>query len=196
LEVIEAARRQKYETNGNNDKQPQADSILLDSFIRDANKAAVWLKEQSSQFDNEEVLRKFTVIVHGIKSSLWNIGETLLADTALNLENAGRERNIELIKKTTPGFLSDIIMLLEKFESKRIEYGTDDDIEGLCSKFKTIMEMCSNYDRKGALDTAAEITYCSKETKEILDKIIEFVIHSEFEEAYAVAEAYMDVLHG
>ncbi|MCL2443896.1 MAG: transporter substrate-binding domain-containing protein, partial [Treponema sp.] len=41
LEVIEAARRQKYETNGNNDKQPQADSILLDSFIRDANKAAV-----------------------------------------------------------------------------------------------------------------------------------------------------------
>ena len=191
-EVIEAARRQKVESSGG--IQGQIDSLLLESFIRDADKAIIWLDEAllKNEFEDNAVLQKFTVIIHGIKSSLWNIHETELADLALKLETGGREHDIELIKKTAPEFLDKLRAILEKQEFKRggNKISEDDDIEKLSGILNIIQQKAADYDRKGVLDIIADIKIYSKETKAVLDIIAEHVLHSEFDEAEKAAEEY------
>jgi len=200
-EAIEAARWQKSESsNGSADVQPQVDTpLLLESFIRDARKAIAWLEEQSLQFENEEILQKYIIMVHGIKSSLWNIGETLLSELAFSLEKSGRNKDIEFIKASTPELIKDLRILLEKLESvKKKEYENQEflqeNIEELRNKLHEITEMSSNYDRKGVLDILDGIKNYSKETKAVLDNILGYILHSEFEEAQSAAASYAAVL--
>jgi len=196
-EVIEAARRQKAELSGSANLF-QADSMLEKSFIRDAQKAVDWLQEHihNDNLEDEEI-RKFTVIVHGIKSSLWNIGEETLSEIALKLEKGGRNYDKVLIKTATPEFLEKLRELLIKFVSKQDgdSYAHDAvDIGDLCEKLHAIQEICADYDRKGALDLIGRMQYSSKETKTVLDNIMAYVIHSEFEKAGNAAAAYAGVL--
>ncbi|MCL2443434.1 MAG: response regulator [Treponema sp.] len=204
-DVIEAARQQKAESsNVNIDTHSLEDTpLLMESFIREAGKAITWLDEHSIELDNEDILRKYTIIVHGIKSSLWNIGETRLAELAFNLEKSGRDKDIEYIKKSTPDLIKDLRRILEKLKSRQnIENVNQefvhDDTEDLCVKLREIIELSSNYDRKGVLDILAGIKNCSKETKAVLDDIMGYVTHSEFEDAQIAAASYMAVLalHG
>ncbi|MCL2185367.1 MAG: response regulator [Treponema sp.] len=207
LEVIEAARKQNVNKVFDT---PHIDSMLLESFIRDANKALIWLGEccstdaQKNGFKDEKELQKFTIAVHGMKSSLWNINENGLAELADKLEmdgkeiaknfnkEASKEKSLELINKSAPDFIDKLHKLLDKLEIKRLEYEknllyAEDDTEDLCRKLKEIQKRAAEYDRKGVLDVIAEIKKYSKETKETLDKIVEFILHSEFEEAEKIA---------
>ncbi|MCL2440582.1 MAG: ATP-binding protein [Treponema sp.] len=190
LEVIEAARRQKAEVTDSGQKYPFVDSMLLESFIRDAKKTITWIEEQDSQFNNEDDIRKFTIIVHGIKSSLYNIGETMLSEMAYNLEKSGREQNAGQIEEAIPDFLNDLRALLERLEQKQDEFNDDEDIEDLQDKLLEIQEMCSEYNRKDVLELITEIKNTSKETREVINIITEHVHHSEFEEAENAAAAY------
>jgi hypothetical protein len=54
----------------------------------------------------------------------------------------------------------------------------------------SLQEMCGDYDRKGALELLSGITRCTKETRMVLDKIKEYVTHSDFEEAEGAAAEY------
>ena len=197
-EVIEAARRScKDAMPGVSAMNPQTDTLLLESFVRDAHKVVSMLEEQNQKTDwleTEENLRTFTIMVHGIKSSLRNIGEAELSELAYKLEIAGRERNIDVITASVPLFLSELCALIKKVEPKQNEYGADDDIEGLRGKLLAIKEMCTEYNRKGALDLLAGITNCSKETKKVLDNIKDYVLHSGFDEAECAAAAYAEEL--
>ncbi|MCL2265105.1 MAG: transporter substrate-binding domain-containing protein [Treponema sp.] len=190
-EVIEAARRQKEETDGVS-SLVQIDSFLLDSFIRDANKAIAWLDEEllKNDFNDEKTLNNFTIVVHGIKSSLWNINEIELADFASRLEKGGREHNIDFISQAVNDFLNQLRSLVKKLMLKRDENevdGTDEDIEDLCGKLEVIQQKAEDYDRKGVLEMIAKIKNCSKETKAVLDIIMEYILHSEFEEVKKIA---------
>ncbi|MCL2214980.1 MAG: ATP-binding protein [Treponema sp.] len=189
-EVIEAAEKQKAEVNRLN--IPQTDTYLHESFTRDARKAILWLEEQNKTawFKEDNILRKFTIIVHGIKSSLWNIGETALAEFASNLEKNGRESDIDQITSSVPEFLKEMHKVLEKYESFQDEYSADEDIEDLQLKLLAIREMCAAYNRKGALDILSKIKKYSKETKIFIDKIKEYVLHSDFEEAETAVTEY------
>jgi len=133
-----------------------------------------------------------------MKSSLWNIGETMLADMAYKLEKGGREHDIDMLKVYTPDFLNEMRALLKKLKSKVDDDGNqefpDTDIEALCSRLLTIKEMCADYNRKGALDMLAGIKHCSKKTRTVLDQIMELVLHSDFEEAETAVAAYTDSL--
>ncbi|MDR0502392.1 MAG: transporter substrate-binding domain-containing protein [Treponema sp.] len=210
-EVIEAARRQNknavpagYAVTGNS---AAIDSVLMASFIRDAHKAAALLEDKNG-FENGDTLKKFVTTVHGIKSSLSNIGEKELSDEANRLETEGREENIELLKELSPEFLNKLRQLTEKLESEREEDGGDtpgnEDIDDLRGRMAVIKKLCADYDRKGTLDSLNEIRAaggaagksagCSRQTRAVLDRITEHVLHSEFEEAEAEAEAYMDTL--
>ncbi|MCL2176280.1 MAG: hypothetical protein FWB73_09585, partial [Treponema sp.] len=205
-EVIEAARLYK-EKNDNAENKPNInDSFLIDSFLRDAQKAVDILDAQflNNSFDDpktkEDTLKNFTIIVHGIKSSLWNIGEKSLAESALKLEKCGREKNIDTIKETAPAFLSELRSLLEKLTAKQEESAgagnANEDTADLINKFKKIEEIAADYNRKGALDIISEITECSKETKQVLDNLIEYITHSEFEKAQNAAAEYVNILNG
>jgi CheY-like chemotaxis protein len=191
-EVIENARNQA----GISSIMPQIDSFLLESFIRDANKAITWLEERrrATDYEDEEILKKFTVIVHGIKSSLWNINENDLADIAYKMEISGREKNINQITSITPDFLNQLRALIKKLEQNRSRNeqnsDSDDDIEDLRNKLKAIQERAADYDKKGITDIIAEVDNCSKETKVILDRVAALVLHSEFEEIENIVSFY------
>ncbi|MCL2006031.1 MAG: PAS domain-containing protein [Planctomycetaceae bacterium] len=197
-EVIEAARRQKSTMkNGDADAaDPQINPLLIESFIRDAGKALATLEDlwQGGNWESEEGMQSFTITVHGIKGSLGNIGESWLAELANTLETAGRNGNTDSILSSAPEFIQELRTLIEKFATNQEESGVDDDMAGLRGKLLTIQEMCANYDRKGALELLSAVKNCSQETREILDRIKEHVLHSEFEEAEREAAAYANVL--
>ncbi|MCL2196497.1 MAG: ATP-binding protein [Treponema sp.] len=194
-EVIEAARKLKAELSVNIEIPAQDDLILRESFIRDARKAADWLDEhKDSKYDDEETLRKFTVFVHGMKSSLFNIGEKALSAKALELEKYGREKNTEMVKSSAHDFSDNLRGLLEKLESmNKSETGADIiSNDELNQKLAIIKEKAADYDRKGALDVLSQIKNCTEETKTVLDKIMEHIIHSDFDEAENEVTAYIE----
>jgi len=196
-EVIEAARREKDKLRGINVEYTHIDRMLLEAFARDAHRVVNVLEELNQKagwLENDEDLRKFTVTVHGIKSSLWNVGETVLADSALKLEKGGKEQNVDVIKEFAPQFLNDLQTLIKKIEPKQDEEGTDENINDLYSKLQTIKDMCVEYDRKGILDLITGMTNSSKETRVVLDSIKEYVIHSDFDNAESVVAAHMQII--
>ena len=170
----------------------------MESFIRDARKALSVLDElqQKDSYDTEENVQKFTVTVHGMKSSLHNIGESSLSESAEILEKAGRERKIDLITALTPGFMNAMQILLERIEPKQAEDDDhmNDDAETLLDIFTSIREFCVEYNRKDALDLLASVKHCTKKTRDVLNNIKELIIHSDFEEAQTAAELFLSEL--
>ena len=197
-EVIEAARKQIAEMAENDsDEQPQTNSLLIESFLHDSRKAIATLEDmrQSEGYNTDTGLKTFTVTVHGMKSSLRNIEENKVSELAYKLEQAGKDKNIEFIKASIPDFLDKLSFVVEKLEFKKEmtqseEKDVKDDIEFINKQLLSIKEMCVDYDRMGVLNGLAEIKSCSKETKVVLDKIKEFVTHSDFEKAEEAAEEY------
>ena len=188
-EVIEAARQQKYTQT-----EFTANSMLIESFVRDARKAIALLDEMFNKTgwsENEDDLRKFTVTVHGMKSSLWNVGETVLSELAHKLEHAARNQNIDFIISSAPEFTRELNTLLKKHEQKHSALGEDEDINDLRKKLQAIRNMCADYNRKGVLDSIAGMKKCSAKTMAVLDMLKEFVMHSHFEEAESVAATYL-----
>jgi len=179
----EAAASEPIQTQAS----PSQDPMLVEFFVKDTRKTIAFLEKLSQENGFEENLQKFTINVHGIKSALKTVGETKLSELSLQLENFGRERNIERITALMPELLSGLRALLYKFKQKSGEISADEN--DLCNKLQSIKEMCSDYNRKGALDAIAGIEKCSQETREVLDKIKEYIILSEFEEAEKAAEA-------
>jgi len=76
--------------------------------------------------------------------------------------------------------------------------GKDDESEVLRDQLQQIIGMCAEYNRKGVLDVLTVIRQGSKDdsghlsskTRAVLDSIEEHVIHSDFDEAEAVAAMY------
>jgi hypothetical protein len=67
----------------------------------------------------------------------------------------------------------------------------NEDINELRERLSDISALCLDCDRKGVLDLIAEITDKSRKTETVLNKISEFVRHSDFDEAENTAEAYL-----
>jgi len=201
-EAAEASRlKQLNPALAHSDDAPAADTMLIKSFIRDAGKAVDWMDEHDmlKELPQEnpkacgEILKKFTIMVHGMKSSLWNIGEKELSALAFQLEVYGREENTVMIGKTAPVFFDKLRGLLDKFKTandKQVETA-DEDIEDIKNKLFDISMMCDEFNRKGIIHIVNEIKNCSKETRAVLDSILEHVLHSEFDDAKQEADTYI-----
>jgi HPt (histidine-containing phosphotransfer) domain-containing protein len=186
-EVIEEARRQHISKPA---EEAGLDAMIISSFIRDARKALTVLQNPEAD------MQRFTITAHGMKSALANIGETALSNRAKELESAGKAGDAARAKKDTPSFLNDLNALLEKYAHPEAEAGVKEDTRLLRERLALIVEMCEDYDRKGATDIISELNNgpCSAQTRQALDKIMEAVLHSEFEEAAALALQYANSL--
>ncbi|MCL2440613.1 MAG: ATP-binding protein [Treponema sp.] len=201
-EVIDEARNRNYinssNGNGTHNYDLKIDPMLIESFIRDARKAVSVLEDfkNSASLDTGIDLQKFTVTVHGMKSSLWNIGETMLSELAHKLEDAARNKNTGFIAESANNFSAELSVLLKKYEKKYGELTAggitdeNEDINDIINKLQVIEEMCGDYNRKGVLDFITGINKCSTKTKAVMDEIKEFVIHSEFDKAVDSAASY------
>jgi len=95
------------------------DDFLRQSFIRDGEKTLKLLEGllEKDEFNTEDALRIFTIVVHGIKSSLANVGETKLSETAAALEEIGHTKNVNILKDSTPVFVDKLRVLINDLKS-------------------------------------------------------------------------------
>jgi CheY-like chemotaxis protein/anti-sigma regulatory factor (Ser/Thr protein kinase) len=194
-EVIEAARKQYADAKADSDSKKKSDTLLIDSFIRDARKTLSVLDEvmQRDKYGKDDIQR-YIVVVHGIKSSLLNIGEKELSEQAYSLEQAGRNGDKSVIKENSPGFVEKVNNLLEALEEKREQekQSAPEETGDIHGKLLELADLCADYNRKGAMELLEGIGKCSAETQAVIDELKENVLHSQFEDAESAARGFCE----
>jgi PAS domain S-box-containing protein len=155
-EVIEAAYQQSANADAakNTEADEKKQSVkfkLAEIFVRETSKNFPLLEELHKKGDacTDKDIQMYTVTVHGIKSSLANIGEHELSAAAAKLEQAGKEKKTGVITTETPEFLNNLRTIIEKYAPPKKEKtaGTvDEDLPLLREKLLAIQTACSNYD--------------------------------------------------
>ena len=195
-EVLEEARKQKNNLYAAGKHNIAVDPQLGEIFVRDAKKALNLLQ---NIFDNnyrrEDDIGTFIINVHAMKSALANVGESDLSSKAHELEQAGRDMNMNLIMASLPGFLESLSKVVEKLNPSDDDSGEEGNnadeanMALLKEQLSAIHDACVSIDKKTAkkaLSALKEINW-SKSTKEKLSAISEHLLHSDFEEAASAA---------
>lgn len=94
---------------------------VLRDYYQVIQKKAALIRELAEKED----LKNYTVEVHALKSASRQIGATILADTAAQLEQAGNDGNLTLIHEMTPGMLEQYLY----YDKILQEYFHKDDAE-------------------------------------------------------------------
>ncbi|MCL2605616.1 MAG: ATP-binding protein [Defluviitaleaceae bacterium] len=192
-EVIEAATRQnglnkKSQENGN-PSQTDVDPQLIELFLQDAKKAIDVLDSiinKGSPYSAEDI-RIYIVYTHGVKNALANVNKNELSATAFKLEQLGRDNNAESIAAETPGFLDalkEFVNTLAPREEEPIGEPTSGNEPLLREKLLEIKAACKDWDKGKAREALAVLrkNVWPKQTKELLEKINEQLLHSDFDE--------------
>jgi signal transduction histidine kinase/CheY-like chemotaxis protein len=159
---------------------------LVDSFLRDAERALGVLEALlNNESWGDEEYKLYTINTHGMKSALANVGKTQLSGTAGALEQAGRDKSAEHIRKETRRFLSDLRDVVTDLSPKDAVSvsDSDEDKKLLQNGLNKIKEACESYNKKAARTALEELNKHSwtKETKTFLGDIAANLLHSDFE---------------
>jgi len=202
VEVLEAAQKKKAEMVKKQEKllgYQQLDPQLAEIFARDAEKAAITLETLlQNNLKTESDIQLYIINVHAMKSALANIGKTELSATALKLEQAGREKEINVILSDTHGFINALHNVINEIKPKddenQVSEDTKESLSFLREKLIIIKEACAEFDKKSAKNALNELREkkWSHDTKELLNKIAECLLHSEFDSAAALADEYVN----
>ena len=201
-EVIEAAHKEKAELDKKREYShgfQQIDIQLAKIFARDAERAVKAINFCiENELNNESDRQMYIINVHAMKSALANIGEKELSAVALRLEQAGREKDINVILSETQGFIDKINMVVNEIKQKNENNEETEDTEealiDLSNKLSIIKELCTEYDKKAVKTLLTELrekTWSSK-IKIFLEKISEHLLHSEFDEISALIDQYKE----
>jgi len=187
-EVIEKARLNNNNNTGNNFFKKSISIELSEIFIRDAEKAIKELEIiAENNFQNKEDIEDYIIITHSMKSALANINEQKLSDIACKLEQAGREKMIDVILSETPDFIKSLLSLIIDLQKTHgtADAGkdTEDDSILLREKLLDIKEACASYDKKNIKKTLNKLKEkpWSKNVIELLNTISEDLLHSDYE---------------
>jgi len=199
-EVIEAAQKEKLELDKKQKPSQghhQIDSQLALVFARDAEKAVESIKtSMKNNLDNDADLHMYIINVHAMKSALANIKANELSSIALRLEQAGREKDINVILSETNDFLEKLEIVVNEIKAKQQEnISTEDTEESLLflkEKLQIIKESCAAMDKKTAKNVLTELREktWSHKTGELINSITEHLLHSEFDEVSALVDKY------
>jgi len=200
-EVVEAARREQREKNINQ-KEITSKSIaktaeMAELFILDAQNAINVLEDFNNRITelNNEELKTYVITVHGMKSTLANIGEKELSSIAFKLEMAGEKNNYKEMTDLTPAFITSLRDLVEKYKpvkSNDVDLSSSD-IMYLREKLENIKIHCAKFNKDKAKTELHEL----KEKKwpsditEVLDEITIDILHSAFKKVVNVIEKYL-----
>ena len=211
-EVLAAARKGRVteaaadaaQGDALHDNASFVDPELTAIFVRDAAKAMATLEkiyEKHDHFEDDDI-QLYVINTHAMKSALANIGETSLSDVARRLEVSGRERNITVITDETPFFLDKLRILIERLkpgeEDKNDDGGeiTGEDRAYLQERLLMFRAACTVYEKKAAKDVLLELKQKNwpRPVKEMLNALLEHLLHSEFDEAASMVRDYEDTL--
>jgi PAS domain S-box-containing protein len=197
-ETVEAARQFKNNMEKSSRSKPSSDPQIAKIFTRDAEKVLAVLETISANnYSGSDDMRKYIINIHSMKSALANIGEAELSAVARKLEEAGHERDTSVMSEKTPAFMTALRDVMEKLKpkesGKEASYDiSDDDRAYLQEKLAAIQEACAEYNKKTAKDALAQLRQKTwpRPVRELLEKISEHLLHSEFAEAANLAENY------
>ncbi len=199
IEVLEAAQKKKAEMKQETAREPQQlDSQLAEIFARDAEKVAAVLETiLQNNLKTESDIQSYVINVHAMKSALANIGERELFAAALRLEQAGREKNMNVMLSETQDFLYELRKIISKIklrdEKNEIGEDTEESLVFLSEKLTIIKEACASFDKKTAKNTLNELREktWSHKTRDLINSIAEHLLHSEFDDAANLADDYV-----
>jgi len=189
-ETLDEANRQKNNLYAGGNHNIAVDLQLAEYFLRDAKKAVNAL---NTIYENKcrrmEDIPAFIINVHAMKSALANVGESELSNEASKLEQAGRDKNIDLILSSIPAFIEDLKKVIEKLSPGEEDSDESVDLAFLQEKLDTIQGACASFDKKAAKEALSQLKKknYSKEIRDKLSGISEHLLHSEFEEAAGIA---------
>jgi len=196
-DILEEARKQKNSLYAAGSHNIAVDPQLAEFFVRDAKKAVKFLQAIcDNNYRRCDDLGTFIINIHAMKSALANVGEKELANKASELEQAGRELNMQVISSSLPGFLESLNQVIEKLKPYEDDNNDDeqvyedDESRGyLNEKLLAIQEACASFDKKSAKDALANLKQrnWSKPTRDKLSAIANHLLHSEFDEAAQIA---------
>ena len=204
FEVLEAARKQREEVEIDKKQKPetqedfQIDSQLAEIFSKDGDKSIAVLETvMQNNFKTESDLQLYVINIHAMKSALANIGKIELSNTAQSLEQAGREKNMDFILSETPNFINELRTIVEELKPKDSNVIIEDSKESLAllqERLEIISEACSLFDKKTAKDNLNELRekMWSNKIKDMLNSISEHLLHSEFDDAAALIDSYLN----
>jgi hypothetical protein len=92
-------------------------------------------------------------------------------------------------------FIDKLRLIINKIKPKEEENSenTEDDLAYLSEKLKVIKEACAAFDKKVAKNALGELREktWSHEIKKLINLISEYLLHSEFDNASALADKYI-----
>jgi signal transduction histidine kinase/CheY-like chemotaxis protein len=197
-EIVKAARQLKENLRKNYGISSNAagKTDLAKVFIRDAEKAIEILEAiHTNKYRRDNDIQIYIINSHAMKSALANIGETKLAADARKLEDAGRNRSIDIMISETPAFLKSLRAVIEKLEPKEDSLNAENinnDEPYLLEKLDAIQKACAEFDKKAAKNALATLQQktWSQPVRKLLDKIAEHLLHSDFTETANIAREY------
>jgi CheY-like chemotaxis protein len=186
-EVIEAANRDKNNQRNNAGGKVYSSAKLTEIFVRDAARLANTLEEiQEKGSYSEEDIRTYTISTHALKSALTNAREIDLSGIAAMLEQAGRERNIAVIRSETRAFLDKLRTIIEKYRPHQEDNADveiiDEDRALLQKKLLAIKSACTIYDKKTIKEAITDLQQkqWSSTTRKLLAKLEEDLLNGDF----------------
>jgi len=198
-EVVEEARREiakQKELQASQASKPAISKELVIATVHDIQNVLIVLEELLPKLNsiNTEELGLYTTTVHGMKSALSNIGEKQLSGTALKLEMAAKNGDIELIKNETPEFCNKLKELLKKINPTETNKGDEnissEDMDFIRNKLNEFKSACEKFiirDAKNALNALKQKTLPQK-INSIVEEIFVFLIRGEYSKAVAAAD--------
>ncbi|MCL2018583.1 MAG: ATP-binding protein [Oscillospiraceae bacterium] len=204
-EIVEAARKEQRERENKNNAVHPSGKIkttipnMGKYFAKDAEHAVSVLEKLFAEDHplSDDDIELYVTTVHGIKSSLANIGEEELSKVALNLEHSGKKRDLSVMWDKTPVFVSVLKSLIDKYkpeDSDDIVDVSEEDLAFLREKLLAIKAACDSFDKQTVKATLNELKQklWSEGINEALEKIDSYLLHSAFEKAAEVATETAD----
>jgi CheY-like chemotaxis protein len=172
---------------------------LLSLFARDAKKSVAVLETtlKNISFVSDKDLKLFAINAHAMKNTLLIIGENKLSEIAALLEQAGKENDTKLITAKTQEFIGAINVITAKvnvLEQEGDSGATVADPAFFCEQLKIIDAACAEYCKKtadAAVENLKKMSW-NKEIKEDLNKISDYLLNSDFEEASELAKSMLE----
>jgi len=171
---------------------------LLPLFAQDAKNALPVFESmlENAATASDEELHLYTIKAHSMKSAFANIGEESFRKLAFELEKAGKEHNRRIIERGTQGLIDALNFFIDKNEREIHEQSKDKDenIAYLSEQLLKIGRACSIYDieEANAAFENLKTKQWKKETENIINKIYEHILFSDFEEAGLLARSYAE----
>jgi len=196
-EVI-AATRAKYpnlceDNEAYEDDEKDVSNNLIESFLIDARNSLAILEPiiHMEELGGDD-FKMYIIQTHAMKSALNNIGRRMLSNVAGTLEEAGRNKDLDIIKNQTVEFLKNVkeIVISLSDQEEIEESDTEQDSAFVSEQLMAISTACEEYDITGVQDliNALKENLLTKQTKIVLSEIEKHLLFSDYDDAALLAK--------